>query len=216
MKILYAEDEEITRTNYARYLSRYFDEVYEAKNGEEAYRLYLENSPDVLLLDIDMPKLDGLEVAKRVRESDKKTKIIMLTAIKDVEKLMFATELNLTKYLAKPITRKDLKEALQKAISELKEDKSIFLGDSLVWDIENSELLYKNRVIKLTKYEKLFISLLASSKNHIFPTSVILEHIWGEVEEQKPSKLKDLVKRLRKKLPFDIIENHYSQGYKLV
>ena len=99
MTLLYAEDEEITRINYAKYLSRFFDKVYEASDGKEALEIYKAKKPDILLLDIDMPHIDGLEVARRIREKDKKCRIIMLTAIKDVDKLIFATELNLTKYL---------------------------------------------------------------------------------------------------------------------
>ncbi len=216
MKILYAEDEEITRKNYARYISRYFGEVIEAKDGEEALEFYLKYRPDILLLDIDMPKLDGLDVAKEVRKSDLDTRIIMLTAIKDVEKLIVATELNLTKYLTKPIDRKSLKEALQKATDELSKNDTIKLADSLFWDRSSLELFYKNERIKLTKYERRFFELTASLKNHIFSNEEILEFVWENSESQNHSKLKDLVKRIRKKLPVNIIENVYSQGYRII
>ncbi len=218
MSILYAEDEELTRANYAKYLNRLFKDVFEASNGEEAYKKYIQNRPDIMLLDIDMPKLDGLEVAKMVRQNDKKCRIIMLTAIKDIDKLIFATELNLTKYLPKPINRQKLKEALYLAKEQLIQERLYYIDKELVWNIDKKELFYQNDYIKLTKYERKFLDKMISKRGQICSQEEIIVSVWGEDEllRYKPDKLKDLVKRIRKKLPFDCIENIYSMGYRIV
>ena len=78
--MLYAEDDQESRGNYAFVLKKYFHKVYTAGDGREALNIYYEKKPDILLLDVNMPYLDGLDVAKNVREKDKYTPIIMLTA----------------------------------------------------------------------------------------------------------------------------------------
>jgi len=121
-KILFVEDEEATRKNYVTYLKMLFSEVYEAKDGEIAYQLYKEKKPDILILDVNIPKLNGLELLEKIRENDYTTKAIMFTAHSDQNFLLQAVSLQLTKYLVKPVSRQELKEALDLAISELNGD----------------------------------------------------------------------------------------------
>ena len=75
--ILYIEDDEGVRTINSRFLNRMFNELYEAKDGQEGYELYKKYHPDIILTDIKMPRLDGISLAKKIREKDKTTKIII-------------------------------------------------------------------------------------------------------------------------------------------
>ena len=219
--ILYAEDEEQTRLNYTNYLNRFFKEVYSVSNGEEALKQYEKNRPDILLLDINMPKINGLEVAKSIRQKDKKTRIIILTAHLEQDKLLFAAELNLTKYLPKPISRSELKNALNDAVSQLQELNEdldlIILEEGYVWNKKSKKLKAHDSDVKLTKYEILLLELLGSAQNRIFSLDEISLHLWSDVEdlETNTTKLKDIIKRIRKKLPKNAIENIYGAGYKL-
>lgn len=219
--ILYAEDEEQTRLNYTNYLGNLFSKVYSVTNGEEALKSYKENSPDILLLDINMPKINGLEVAKTIRLKDKITRIIILTAHLEQDKLLFAAELNLTKYLPKPISRNELKLALKKATDEIKELKGtlevIYLADDFSWNKTTKSLIANNNEIKITKYEILLLDLLSSKKDKVFTLDEISLHLWDEIDdiEINTNKLKDIIKRIRKKLPKNSIENIYGAGYKL-
>jgi len=219
--ILYAEDEEQTRLNYTNYLNRYFKKVYSVSNGEEALSEYEKHKPDVLLLDINMPKINGLEVAKKIRQKDKVSRIIILTAHLEQDKLLFAAELNLTKYLPKPISRIELKEALNEAISQLQEVSEeidcICLGENIVWDKRSKKLKNDGVDIKLTKYEMLLLELLSSKENKIFSLDEISLHLWNDIDdlELDTTKLKDIIKRIRKKLPKNSLENIYGAGYKL-
>lgn len=219
--ILYAEDEEQTRLNYTHYLNRIFKEVYSANNGEEVLKLYEKHKPDILLLDINMPKINGLTVAKTIRIKDKKTRIIILTAHLEQDKLLFAAELNLTKYLPKPISRNNLKRALSEAVTQLEElnknSDLIYFDDNYVWNKKSRKLKHGDEDIKLTKYEILLLELLGSKQNRIFTLDEISFHLWSDVEdlELNTTKLKDIIKRIRKKLPKNSIENIYAAGYKL-
>lgn len=221
LTILYAEDEIETRNNYSNYLKRYFKEVYVAQNGEQALEYYKEFKPNIMLLDINMPFINGLELTKKIRENDKKTRIIILTAHLEQDKLLFAAELNLTKYLPKPISRIKLKEALNEAVNQYKElnlNNFVFnLNDGYSFNRDSKKLIFEKSEIKLTKYESLFLELMTSKKDRVFTSDEIYNYLWDEVEscESSATKLKDLIKRLRKKLPKDSIENIYGAGYKL-
>lgn len=219
--ILYAEDEDQTRANYSNYLKRHFKEVFQACNGSEALELYKKHKPDILLLDINMPKINGLELSKIIRENDKTTRIIILTAHLEQDKLLFAAELNLTKYLPKPISRSELKEALNEAVLQLKELNgkldSISLGESIFWNKNSHKLFKEDYEIKLTKYEILLLDLLSSKVNRVFTLDEISLYLWDDLDDYDNSanKLKDIIKRLRKKIPKNAIENIYAAGYKL-
>lgn len=219
--ILYAEDEDQTRENYSNYLTRHFKEVYQACNGSEALELYKKHKPDILLLDINMPKINGLELSKTIREEDKLTRIIILTAHLEQDKLLFAAELNLTKYLPKPVSRAKLKEALSEAVEQLKklkgEENNICLGEDFIWNKDLKKLFNKDKDIKLTKYEILLFDLLGSESNRVFTIDEISLYLWDDLDEYENSanKLKDIIKRLRKKIPKNAIENIYAAGYKL-
>lgn len=221
MTLLYAEDEIETRKNYSNYLKRNFKEVYVVENGEEALKVYEEKKPNIMLLDINMPFLNGLQLTKKIRENDKKTRIIILTAHLEQDKLLFAAELNLTKYLPKPISRLKLKEALNDAVTQYKELNNelskVNLGEDFIFDSQAKKLINAKGDIKLTKHEILLLELLSSQKNKVFSIDEISLYLWNNIEdfENSSSKIKDIVKRLRKKLPKNSLENIYGAGYKL-
>ena len=119
--ILYAEDDKAVQKPTVEYLRRYFKEVYVASDGREALTMYRQYSIDIVMLDIDMPYVDGLEVAKEIREENKEIPILIFTAFTEVDKLLKATELNLCKYLVKPVKPTEFKEVLFKISQTLKE-----------------------------------------------------------------------------------------------
>lgn len=120
MRLLFVDDQTETIQNYIEYLKRYCFVVDTACDGIEAYKKYHEFKPDIILLDINMPKMDGIEVLKRIRKNDKKTRIIMFTAHNEDEFTKKALDLGTTAYLHKPVKRESLKVALEKAKNELK------------------------------------------------------------------------------------------------
>ena len=216
--LLYAEDETIIRMNIARQLGDYFQTIYTATNGKEALEKFFDYKPDVVILDINMPHLSGLEVAKKIRERDNEVPIVILTAYSDLPLLLNAVELNLTKYIIKPITKDKLKEMVDAIEDRIKQPNYIYLKYGYHFDI-NQQILYtpKNREIHLTKNEMKFINSLAKSKYQFVSTETIEYDIWGELslETDCTQRLKSLLAGLRKKIPKDIIKNHYSLGYKL-
>jgi len=218
--VLYAEDEAPIREKYSQFLKRFCTDVYEAEDGEEAYQIYKQKRPDIMLVDINMPKLNGLDLVAKIREDDHNTKVIMLTAHSDTEYLLNATNLKLTRYLIKPVNREDLTAALNLAIEELNKfnvySKSIiYLKENLHWDNTSKELYINNALLPLTKNETRLIEILISKIDRSFSYDDITYKLWPNDFGDKLPALKTLVKSLRKKLPEDLLENIRSVGYKL-
>lgn len=217
--VLYAEDEQNVRENMAELLRTYFKEIYLASDGKEAYELYVSKKPDVLLLDINMPHIDGLSLADKVRQKDKNVRILMLSAYTDKDKLLSATELNLTKYLVKPVKPSELKDALAKVGRELLEYSwhSIKVGEEHIWSVLDKKLFFDNKEVVLTHKERTLLELLISKRGHCVTHEDIMAIVWIDQYDEEISKdsVKSQVNYLRKKLPDNIIENVYGKGYLL-
>ena len=218
--LLYADDEPDILKHYSNYFKNYFRVVHTAVDGKEALAAYRENKPDVVILDINMPYLSGLEVAKKIRESDSDVNIILLTARGDKEALMEAVELGLVTYLEKPIQRDALKKALTKLNQKIKSDNSINLwfyeNSYYIWDKTKQQLFYKQEQILLTKQEIILLEILIANNGVKVNYQDIYEEIWfNEDKEYKESTIKTLISALRVKLPPKAIENVYGMGYYL-
>lgn len=215
LKVLYAEDEEGIRKNIADSLRYYVKEVFETSNGDEAYRIYQDKAPDIILSDIHMPILNGIELVKKIREQDRKTPIIMITAHIDKKYLMDAVELHMEKYLVKPIDLDILLQTLEKCVSILDINNIVKLevDKDYSYDFDKKELYYKNKSINLNKKEMLFFEVLIKNQRKITTYEELQSRVWG-VDIMTDSALRSLVRNLRKKLPTDIIINISGLGYR--
>ena len=216
--LLYVEDEREVRRNYVDYLERFFRYVYEASNASEALNIYKSKKPAILIIDINLPGKSGIDFLREIRKNDHTTKAIMLTANSDIETLLNATELKLTKYLVKPVSRSDLKDAIALAQEELLNyttysNKIIQMKDSYCWDSENKKLLHHDEEHILTKKEIGLLTLLLSNINQTFTPEDIIAQLWYDADEPKNDALKTLIKSLRKKLPKGSIKNIFGVGY---
>jgi len=118
--LLYAEDEVETRRNHLEYLKDRYDFNYlEADDGVEALELFKKYKPEIILTDITMPHMDGLTFIEHVRENSPHTKIVVLTAYDEHEKLIKALGLDVVNYLLKPINRRSLSSAIDVALETL-------------------------------------------------------------------------------------------------
>jgi len=114
LNLLYVEDEETVRELLSQRLERAVNKLHVAKDGEDGYLQYSKFKPDLILTDISMPKLNGIEMSKKIREEDLTIPIIMLSAHSDASFLLDAIEYGITDYLTKPINKQKLFETLEK------------------------------------------------------------------------------------------------------
>ncbi len=212
--ILCVEDEDGIRKVVVDTLKYYFDEVYEAKSGNEGYEIYLDYKPKIVLSDIEMKDGNGIEFVKKIRQNDTNTTIIMLTAYSNEEYLMDLINLNINHFILKPLNLKKLNEALLKYAS--KSLAPITLAQDLVLDIQKRELIYKSESpIILRRREKEFLQLLYERKGSILTYTDMEEELWGN-KDMTTHALKSFIKEIRAKLPVNIIKNVPQEGYKLV
>ncbi len=116
LTLLYIEDDYDQIENVTFLLARYVKNIYTAVDGEEALEKYFKYKPDIIVSDISIPKIDGLSVAKKIREDAKEIPIIMMTAHRDSDRLLKAIDIGVSSYVTKPFTLVKLKEAIEKAI----------------------------------------------------------------------------------------------------
>jgi DNA-binding response OmpR family regulator len=224
ISLLYIEDDKDIQEIYLDAINEYVDKVHLAHDGEEGYEVYVATKPDIILLDINMPKLDGLSLAKKIREIDTDVKIIITTAYAEQDKLLKAIELYLIKYILKPIDPFILKEALLKAKNEIivarKENspkiKIFTLSEEIKWNFDNEKLHKNNSEIKLTKNERRLLKLLSTDKHKVFTFFEIFNHISYDNfdKDYDAGQVRALVKLLRKKIPKESILNIYGEGYR--
>lgn len=223
IKLLYAEDEKNTRENSIRYIqSRYNFEIYVADDGAQALDLYKKYEPDILLTDITMPNMDGLELIKEVRKLSKQTQIIMLTAHSEQKKLLAAFDAYVVNYLIKPIDRQKLKKSIETALEALpKREQSssslVHIEEDATFDSSKGEYTMYGERVQLSKSEMLLLTLLCEKQHTDVDAYEIFMYVWDDFEREFSSNsVRTLVKKLRKKLPPDTLENRYGGYYRLI
>lgn len=210
LKILLVEDEE----NLARLLKEAIgDNFYSfsiAKNGIEGLEVYEKIKPDIIITDIMMPKMSGLDMAKELRYSNPTIPIIMISAFSEKEKLLGAIDVGVTKYFIKPFDPDELLRYI-KSIASKFSTKIVELCDDFSFNKTTNSLYRNERFVSLSKNEIKFISLLLQSRNKIVDDATIKMTIWKE--ETSDERLRTFIKRLRLKTSKNLIVNIKGEGY---
>jgi len=215
IKILCIEDEDLIRENQIYYLRRFFTTVYEARNSIEAFEIIANEKPDIVISDIELDEINGLDMIREIRKKDKKTKFIVLSAYSKKEYLLDAIDLGLVKYLIKPIDHETFYPILLKCAEEVYSEQIelIPISKDCNFDLINSQLIYNNNtIVVLTKYEVSFLELVYKNSPNVVSYNQIENEIWKD-NIMTESSLRTLVKSLRKKLPVNAIKNLSKIGY---
>lgn len=220
-KVLFIEDDKEINQRVTARLKRYFKHVDSVFNAEDGYVLYLDKRPDIIFIDVNLPKMNGLNLLKKIREKDHNTKAVMLTAKSDIDTVLQSTSLKLTKYLIKPLNRKDLEETillLKKEITDFKviNENNFHFSDNYFWNVEKSELKHNSNIVTLTPNENKLFQTFIKNINRILSYDDLSLELWDDFNEDKNEALKTTIKNLRKKIPKDLIQNEYGIGYKLI
>lgn len=214
MKLLFVEDNFQIRNNYREFLSIYFKDIYETDSSEEALRLFKKFSPDVILMDINIKGINGIEVIKKIRLINNRIKIIIMSAHKDEEYLFSAIELNVSSYLVKPVRSEQIRNAILKTLEDFKEKSVLKLKNNYCWHKDSKELFFNEEKISLTKNEILLFSNFCNNSLPYFTLEDIYFALYDDMNEFNINKVKMLIKRLRKKTSQDLFINIYGLGYK--
>lgn len=215
--VLYAEDEDHIRNNISSAFHFIFKDILIAKDGQEALKLYKEKAPDIIVLDIEMPYLNGLEVAEKIRETNKTIPIIITTAYTDTEYFLKAIDLNITTYILKPIMLDKLQKALLKCKEELQfiDNEIIQIDENITYDIKARILYLNNETAVLTNIEMRFLEYMLKHSNRVISYEELECNIWDE-NGMSDSAVRSLVRDIRKRIGKDTIQNIAKVGYKLI
>lgn len=227
MKILVVEDEKKVSEVLKRGLSEAGYEVDTAFDGEIGLRLATSGNYDLILLDINLPGINGLELCKRLRETDEVTPVLMLTALGMSEDIVTGLEAGADDYMAKPFRFNEL-YARVKALTRRKKITSALLkpdpgkihleyfklGD-LVIDFDGKEVKRANKLIQLTAREYALLEYLARNKGKVRSRLEIAEAVWGLDFETGTNFIDVYINYLRNKIdkPFATKLIHTVTGF---
>ncbi|WP_419782507.1 diguanylate cyclase [Malaciobacter marinus] len=148
--VLYVEDEKQLREHVSFHLKKYIKNFYTANNGEEGIKLFYEINPDIIITDIQMPKLDGLEMIRRLNTN---VPVIITTAYSDLDYLLEAIKLNVNKFVIKPINLIELAEDIQECIIRDNLKEKIFEKENLL------KIINENVLISITDVNGVYIDV---------------------------------------------------------
>jgi len=218
LHLLYVEDDPQVRSQINEFLGRYFASVQEASSAEEAMIYFDEKKPDIMLVDINLPGKNGLVLAEKVRENHQDIRIIVSTAYTDKEFLLQAVELNLTRYLVKPVIGKKLLEALEKAANEYNsiylKEQLFDLGEGYLYNLEKKMLTNNEKEIGLRRKEMQLLEYFIKHNQEVIPYNNLEYDIWEDTFMSRDA-IRSQVLNLRKKTHSKIIENINAIGYRL-
>lgn len=224
LNLLYVEDDEEIIEDIDFFLKRHFNEIIIAQDGEEAFRYFKEKNPDIIILDINIPKLNGLKLASKIRETNKKIPIIFLTAFSDKENLLQAINLHACSYLIKPFKIDELINTINKCKRDFFQENLNphlkILSENFIWNKQKKELSFDNQRISLTKNEIALIDLFVENDFKFFTPEEINEFIFLN-NDIKDNSIIQLISRLKRKITNltgnnnFFIENIYNKGYHL-
>lgn len=213
-KILIIEDEKNIVDILKFNLVKEGFETMEAYDGEQGYELAISQKPDLILLDIMLPKMDGFTVCRKVRQSSN-TPILMITAKEEEVDKVLGLELGADDYITKPFSTRELmarvKANLRRSVSEeyAKANGNNVKYGTLEIDIDRYEVKRDGTIIELTLREFELVKFLALQPGQIFTRENLLEKVWGYEYYGDVRTVDVTVRRLREKLEIDPAEPEY-------
>jgi DNA-binding response OmpR family regulator len=212
--ILLVDDEDSIQKLLAYPLEREGYRVLQARDGVEALEQFASERVDLVVLDITLPKLDGLEVCKRLR-AESEVPIIMLTARDDELDKVLGLELGADDYITKPFSIREFRSRVRAllrraAVSrQFDEDGEVISAQGLTIDLARRVVEVGGNRVQLTYVEFELLRILASHPGRVYSRRMLLEALWGGADYREPRTIDVHVRHLREKLEPDPAEPEY-------
>lgn len=231
LSVLFVEDHDELRKNTSEILKNFFKHVHCTIDGVEALdeynKYYHENLVyyDIILSDIEMPKLDGVELTRKIYDINRYQTVIILSAYDEPKYLLPLINLGIEQFIKKPIDYQELLKVLLNASKKIQQPIDSFFSDPLVkvrlsntftYDRDTASLQDSNNNIYLTKYEMIFMQQLSTNIGKIYSNEDIVSNYNSFNEKIDAQNIRKLVSKLRKKLPDNCLESIYGIGYRVV
>ncbi|MGL5692699.1 MAG: response regulator transcription factor [Peptostreptococcaceae bacterium] len=218
MRILVVEDEIDLLESIAEGLRIDGYAVDTSDDGEEGLELAIVNEYDLIILDLNLPNIDGIDILKNIRESNKFTKILILTARSSIEDRVNGLDLGANDYLVKPFHFDEL-EARIRCLLRMKfiqEDHELRYKNLKI-DTKSRKAYINEKSIKLTKKEFAILEYLMKNTNKVVSQGELIEHVWDNSVDMFSNSVRvhinSLRKKLREELDDDVIKSVVGVGY---
>lgn len=218
-KILIIDDEEDIRTLLEYNLKKEGFEVSTAENGEKGIELAKSFGPDLVVLDVMMPGMDGIEVCEKIRSTPKIKNVLIcfLTARNEDYSQIAGLEAGADDYVSKPIKPKvlvsRLNALLRRTASVVHEEHE---DDSLIINRDRYQVIYNGETLHLPKKEFELLALLHSRPHHVFERDLILESVWGDGVIVGDRTIDVHIRKLREKIGENSIKTVKGIGYSYI
>ncbi len=215
MKILITEDDATIREGICAYLSEFGYEIIEARDGREALFKFESNKIDLVILDIQIPFINGLDVLRKIREKSN-LPVLILTAFSDEEFKITAFSNLADGYIEKPFSLPVLKARIDALITKNYEKFEVFSYKDLEVNFSNFSAKINNSTVEISAKEIEVLKYLLLNEGRALTRKQILENVWKESENTPFDRVIDVyIKDLRKKFGLDCIKTIRNIGYKL-
>lgn len=220
MRILLIEDDQVLAELLRKSLTTQHYQVDQADNGRMGWEFAASISYDLILLDVILPKLDGITLCRQLRESHNQTPIILMTTQDDHSDKVMGLDAGADDYLIKPFNIEELLARVRALLrrGSLSSSPVLRWGD-LSLDPCSCQVTYQDQPLILTAKEYEIVELFLRSPQRIFSQSLILDHLWSYDDPPSENAVRAHIKSLRQKLKkigvMDLIETVYGLGYRL-
>jgi DNA-binding response OmpR family regulator len=219
LRLLIMEDDLLICDIMSEFLSGCGYEVVCVNDGSQAIDKAYEENFDAFIFDVKVPMINGFDVLKTLRSTNKKTPAIFVTSLAGINDLSKGYDAGCDDYIKKPFELKELQLRLQKVIQKsfsLNNSDIIMLNDEWSFEPNNGKLFSGERELFLTKKETKLLNMLISHKGKMVSNEQIIANVWNYDDEATEENLRTHIKKLRKILGKDFIQNVRKQGYLIV
>ncbi|MHB8061052.1 MAG: response regulator transcription factor [Ruminiclostridium sp.] len=219
MKLLLVEDDEELSSILTKGLKKCRYAVDAAYDGEDALSFWEINEYDLIILDLNLPKIDGLDVLKKIREKDMTMKVIILSARSEIEDRVLGLDMGANDYLVKPFDFMELEARIRTLLRmSFKQVSCILTYNGIKIDTPAKTASFNGEILLLTKKEYSILEYLMIHKECVISAEQLIEHVWDSDTDLFSNSLKFHIYSLKKKISdvsgkTELIKNIRGQGY---
>ncbi|MBN2894327.1 MAG: response regulator transcription factor [Campylobacterales bacterium] len=213
MRVLLLEDEYTLRISVSEFLEDLGYTVDGYANGDAAFDAVFSQSYDILLLDVNVPGMNGFELLGALRKEGNRTPAIFITSMTQMQHLQEGYERGCCDYIRKPFDLGELQLRMMQVCKQVMRNDSdlLTLAPELIYDLKQFTLTYQGAQIALSRTEKEMLGMLLKYRNQVVTVGMFQDEIWGEYVD--PANVRVQINNLRKKLPDGVIQNRRGLGY---
>lgn len=201
MKLLIIEDEEDLLHVLKKYFIKKGYAVDTANDGLEGFQMYEINDYDLIILDLNLPSLDGLEVLSRIREKDLTQRVIILSARSQLEDRIIGFDLGTNDYLSKPFSIIELDARVRALLRcEIKQHSNEIKSDVFKLNTDSKQIFVNETLLELAPKEYAILEYLIINHGKVISVETLIEHIWNDDDHMFSESVKVHISNIRKKI----------------